>query len=323
MITGRAYREGRPSAEAVDARSAREMLTDPSVFLWLDAQDPTEQDLAALKAAFSLHPLTLEDVRHRHQRPKVEIFQEYAFVALRPAEASDDGLTEGELHAFVGPRFLATLRYSPSFDMRGVIRRWESQPELLAEGGGFAVYALIDEVVDDYLTAVERFEDQTDDLEDRVFETDTADEGQEVQQRLFVLKREVVRLRRVCMPLRQGLDLIQERPALATAPLGPYYRDVTDHVIRVMELADNIRDLLTSLLEVRVAQVANHLNEIMKKLTSWAAIILIPTLIAGIYGMNFRRIPELDWSLGYPVAIATMAAASTILYAVFKKNEWL
>ena len=135
-----------------------------------------------------------------------------------------------------------------------------------------------------------------------------------VQERLFRLKRECVRLRRAVMPLRQGLDLLQEQPALAAPALAPYYRDVVDHVIRTVELVDNIRDLLTSMLEVRVAQVANHLNEVMKKLTAWAGIILVPTLIAGIYGMNFENMPELRWQVGYPLALGLMAASAAALY---------
>ena len=160
---------------------------------------------------------------------------------------------------------------------------------------------LIDEVVDDYLTAVERFEDDVDTLEDEVFADERdrrAPEPPDVQQHLFTLKREVVRLRRFAMPVRQGLDLIQERPEIATSSLGPYFRDVMDHVIRVVELADNIRDLLTSLLEVRVAQAANRLNDIMKRVTSWGAVILVPTMVAGIYGMNFRTCPSWRGSTG-------------------------
>jgi magnesium transporter len=187
---------------------------------------------------------------------------------------------------------------------------------------------LIDEVVDDYLSAVERFEDDVDELEDEVFsdgeqgDRDSAKVG-DVQQHLFQLKREVVRLRRFAMPVRQGLDLIQERPEIATQPLGPYFRDVMDHVIRVVELADNIRDLLTSLLEVRVAQAANRLNDIMKRVTSWGAVILVPTLVAGIYGMNFRHMPELGWRLGYPVSLVTMFATAAGVWWFFRRKDWL
>jgi len=210
--------------------------------------------------------------------------------------------------------------------MSEVLARWDRQPELCAEGTAFLLYVLLDEVTDGYLDIVGRFEERADELEDHVFDDQAAtgdDDRRELQQDLFRLKRDVVLFRRQVMPLRRVLGFCQEQPSFVHAALLPYYRDVADHVVRSVELADNIRDLLTSLLEVRVAQIANHLNEIMKKLTSWAAIILIPTLIAGIYGMNFRHMPELSWAVGYPVAIGMMVGASGLLYLVFKRREWL
>lgn len=328
MITCRVFVDGKASDERVDASDAGRVLARDDAFLWMDSIDPTDEDLAVLQAAFGFHPLTIEDVKHRHQRPKVEIFKDYAFVVLRPIELTDGDMIEKELHAFVGRRFIVTLRPSPVCDMAEIASRWERQPDLFREGGGYAIYVLIDEVVDDYLSAVERFEDDVDELEDEVFaEDDTAvrsvTDGHDVQQHIFQLKREVVRLRRFAMPVRQGLDLIQERPEIASAPLGPYFRDVMDHVIRVVELADNIRDLLTSLLEVRVAQAANRLNDIMKRVTSWGAVILVPTLVAGIYGMNFRHMPELGWRLGYPVALITMFAAAAGVWWFFRRKDWL
>jgi len=307
----------------VDIGEAAATVARDGAFLWVDAVDPSDEDLDDLERAFRLHPLTIEDVKHRHQRPKVELYQDYAFVVLRPIQLTDDDLIEQEVHAFVGRGFIVTLRPSPAFEMEEVVGRWERQPELFREGGGFAVYALIDQVVDDYLSAVERFEDDADNLEDEVFAREGARDEADVQQKLFRLKREIVRLRRFAMPVRQGVDLIQEHRDLVSTPLGPYYRDVMDHVIRVVELADNIRDLLTSLLEVRVAQAANSLNEIMKRVTSWGAVILVPTLIAGIYGMNFKNMPELRWQMGYPIALAVMVIAGGGVWWFFKKKNWL
>jgi magnesium transporter len=325
MISTHLYRGGRPVKESVPLAQAADELGVEGCFLWVDVVDPTDDDLSALQDAFGLHPLTVEDARHRHQRPRVELFGGYAFIAVRPLSADDAGeIVEQEVHAFAGPRFLATLRYAPAFELDEVVRRWERQPELLASsGGGFAAYAMLDEVVDDYLTLVERFEDRADQLEDDVFSEGEIDGGSGLQARIFRLKRDVVGLRRYAMPLRQGIDLLIEEPRFADSPMLPYYRDVMEHALRVVELADNVRDLLTSLLEVRISQLANHTNDIMKKLTSWAAIILIPTLIAGIYGMNFQHMPELGWKVGYPVALGTMVVASTALYVVFKKRGWL
>lgn len=328
MITGRVFVGGKASDERVDPSDVGAVLARDDAFLWLDSLDPTDEDLAVLQTTFGVHPLTIEDVKHRHQRPKVEIFKDYAFVVLRPIELTDGDMIEKELHVFVGRRFIVTLRPSPAYDVAGITSRWERQPELFREGGGYAIYVLIDEVVDDYLSAVERFEDDVDELEDEVFAEDeqsgrSATDGHDVQQHIFQLKREVVRLRRFAMPVRQGLDLLQERPEIATTPLGPYFRDVMDHVIRVVELADNVRDLLTSLLEVRVAQAANRLNDIMKRVTSWGAVILVPTLVAGIYGMNFRHMPELGWRLGYPVSLVTMFVAAAGVWWFFRRKDWL
>jgi magnesium transporter len=329
MIQVHAFRRGTELASAPDLDEAERLMTEDDVFVWLDAEAPSDEDVDAMGAALGLHPLTLEDVRHRRQRPKVELFEGYAVMALRPlalgADLTAEELLECELLAFVGRRFLGTIRFEPDpFTMDQVVRRWRRQPDLLAgEGGGFAAYVLVDEVVDGYLTIVEALEDRADDLEDDVFGDRPDDGGTQLQQRIFRLKREVVRLRRFVSPLRQALDLIQEEPTLAGAPLQPYYRDVTEHVIRVTELADNIRDLLTSLLEVRVSQVANRMNEITKKISAWAGIVLVPTLIAGIYGMNFRGMPELGWSVGYPAALAAMALSAIVLYTMFKRRGWL
>jgi magnesium transporter len=330
MIDVHAFRNGKPVDEHLVLGDAERMIEDERNFVWIDVTEPQPDEIDALGAIFSLHPLTIEDAHHRHQRPKVELFEGYAFVvvhALAIPDARDgDELIDQELHAFMGSRYIATLRYGTEpFAMQSVKHRWLGQSATLsAEGGGYAAYVLIDEVVDGYLTIVEAFEDRADDLEDDVFgEPVGDDEGTALQERIFRLKREVVRLRRFAAPLRQSLDLIQEEPKLAGSKLQPYYRDVSEHVIRVTELADNIRDLLTSLLEVRVSQVANRMNDIMKKLSAWAGIILVPTLIAGIYGMNFNQMPELRWSVGYPAALGTMLVSGGILYVVFKRKGWL
>jgi magnesium transporter len=324
MIEAHLYRDGVASDVPTMLEEIPQLIERDDVFLWLDVVAPSPQEIELLGREFMLHPLVLEDLEHRHQRPKVELYAAQAFLVLRPVVPADgDGMQELEMHALVGRRYLVTIRYEATYELASTVRRWERQPELLAVGGGFAAYVLLDEVVDDYLTLVERFEDAADELEDLIFADDGPEDVSEIQERLFKLKRDCVRLRRRVMPLRQGIDLLQEEPELATAPLAPYYRDVVDHVIRTVELVDNIRDLLTAMLEVRVAQVANHLNEVMKKLTAWAAIILVPTLIAGIYGMNFEHMPELRWQTGYPLALGTMAVSAVVLYAIFKRRDWL
>ncbi len=326
MIEVRVYPDDGGAVRDGRLADVRELLGREDAFVWLDAVDPTDAELTTIGGAFDLHALTLEDVRHRRQRPRVELFDRYAFVAVRPLSlGAGEELGEHEVHAVVGRRYLVTLRYGPDAAPVDVARRrWEGQRDVLASaGGGFAVYLVLDEIVDGYLSIIEELEDRTDLVEDEVFAAEPGDNGSALQERIFRLKREVVRVRRVVAPLRQGLDFLQEDPRLAGAILQPYFRDLTEHVIRVSELADNIRDLLTSLLEVRVAQVANRMNEIMKKLSAWAGIILVPTLIAGIYGMNFQHMPELGMRAGYPGALVVMGGSALALYVGFKRRGWL
>ena len=319
------YRDGVRLDGTVDLRQARDILAAEDTFVWLDVADPDDAAIDSIGEVLGLHPLTLEDVRHRGQRPHVELFEGYTFVAVRPMRLPDGELQECEVYALVGRRFLATLRYGEDWlDVDKLERRWLRQPHLFGEQpGGSAVYFLMDEVVDGYLSVLEELEDRADDLEDAVTGDQLPANGPNAQERIFRLKREIVRLRRVVSPLRQGLDLIQEEPWLVGAELLPYYRDVTEHAIRVAELADNVRDLLTSLLELQVAKEANQLNDTVRTLTAWAGILVVPTLIASIYGMNFAKMPELGWHFGYAFAIFLMASASFALWLGFKRRGWL
>ncbi|MGQ0669219.1 MAG: magnesium/cobalt transporter CorA [Actinomycetota bacterium] len=321
MITCRLYQDGKLKEEAFGPASISDLLEDERARVWLDIDEPTEADLAMIQEEFGLHPLAIEDARHRGQRPKVDVYEGYFHVVVYALSLDDeDELVEGEIHAFAGKAFLITLRYAPVFDLKGVIERGDRQPELTSEGGGFLLYALLDEVVDDYFSIVDRLEDRGEQIEDRVF---APAPDADVQQDIFRLKREVVAFRRLVIPLREVLDLVQEQPGFVTQALGPYYRDVADHVIRVMEFVDNVRELLTAALEAQLSQVSNRLNQVMRSVTSWGAIILVPTLVAGIYGMNFENMPELGWLLGYPFALALMGLSAFVLYRVFKRRDWL
>jgi magnesium transporter len=208
-------------------------------------------------------------------------------------------------------------------DFGPAIKRMQGEQGMEHEGIGFILYLLLDEIVDGYLDTIDRLEDLSDDIEERVSaeEAEAASEG--LAQDIFHLRQTVVRFRRLASPMREVLDLLMEAEGVVTPTLTPYFRDVLDHTIRVTELMDNIRDLLTAARELQLAQVSNRLNVVMKKVTSWGAIILLPTLIAGIYGMNFRHMPELSWTLGYPLALGLMAVAAFILYRGFKKRDWL
>ena len=291
--------------------------------IWIDVVDPTDDELSLLQRTLGLHELSVEDSRRWGQRSKVEFYPKYVFLVVHGIRI-DEGreLVDSELHAFAGEQFyLLTIRRAPLLELHKTVERSGRTSHLSSEGIGFPLYLLLDEIVDGYLEVVERLEDQADEVEEDVFS-----EGEEVeglQERIFRTKRKVVEFRRAVTPLREVIDLLDEHGDLVTPPLVPYYRDVLDHVIRSQEMIDNIRELLTGALDVRMAQASNRLNIVMKQLSAWAAIILIPTLIAGIYGMNFRHMPELDWKLGYPFALGVMGASAFILHRVFRHRDWL
>jgi magnesium transporter len=321
MLTCHLYRGGLVQDEECDPARAAELLADPDVRLWVDARDPDERELELLRKQFGLHPLSIEDAIHWNQRSKVEIFERYFAVVVHALDLDDDDeLLDSEIHLFVGDGFFLTVRGRPVFDLAPVRERVHRSPELMGTGGAFLLYALLDEVVDGYLSVVERLEDLSDDIEDRVFQEDGESTA---QQEIFRLKRRVVAFRRIVVPLREVVDLVEEQPGFVGPVLAPYYRDVLDHVLRTIEFVDNIRDLLSTALEAQLAQVSNRLNVVMKKLSSWAAIVLVPTLIAGIYGMNFRHMPELAWQYGYPLSLGTMLVAALLLYRGFRKRGWL
>jgi magnesium transporter len=323
VITSRIYRDGALQEESpFEPSDVAECRAAGDRHIWIDVVDPSDDELALLQETLSLHELSVEDSRRWGQRSKVEFYPNYVFVVVHGVGLDPtDELVDSELHLFAGEGFyLLTIRRAPLFDLAHTFDRATRERHLAGEGVGFHLYLLLDEIVDVYLDTVERLEDLADDVEEAVFEEENA-EG--LQERIFRLKRRVVRFRRAAGPLREVIDLLHERGEIVTPTLSPYFRDVLDHVIRSLELIDNIRDLLTTALEARIAQVSNRLNVVMKQLTGWAGIILVPTLIAGIYGMNFRDMPELSWQLGYPLALGMMLASGVALYIVFKRRDWL
>ena len=296
--------------------------------VWIDVIDPSDEELGRLQTEFDLHDLAIEDSRRWGQRAKVDFYPQHLFLVAHAIDLDERGeVVDHEVHLFAGGGFfVVTVRREPMFEFGNAGERFESAPDLSKEGIGFLLYLILDEVIDGYLDLIEKFEDQSDDIEDAVSLDEDDPKGVKTRalaQQIFRLRQNVVRFRRLTSPMREVVDLLLETPSIVTQPLVPYFRDVLDHVIRSMELTDNVRDLLTSARELQLAQVSNRLNVVMKKLTAWAAIILIPTLIAGIYGMNFRHMPELEWSFGYPLALGVMLASAGLLFWMFRKRDWL
>lgn len=331
MITCHVLRSGTLEEASFSPAVAATARASGADRLWLDVIEPTDEELRTLQTTFGLHPLAVEDTSNWGQRSKIDFYDDHVFIVvhgLRLDERSD--VVDSEVHLFAGRGFyVITIRREPVFDFAKVGGRLSGELNLTREGIGFLLYLLVDEIVDGYLDTVDRLEDLSDDIEDRVSRDDaaaavaTASGSRDLPQDIFHVRQQVVRFRRLAAPMREVVDLLSETPSVVTPALLPYYRDVLDHVIRAVELIDNVRDLLTSARELQLAQVSNRLNVVMKQVTSWAAIILIPTLIAGIYGMNFQHMPELSWKVGYPMALGVMAVAAAVLYRVFRKRDWL
>jgi len=321
MRASRLYRNGALAEDGVDPGRISDLLRDKHAVIWLDVEDPSEDEVRMLQREFSLHPLAVEDTLHRDQRAKVEGYEDHYFLVIHGLRLEGEEMVDSEIHAFVSQRFLVTVRFSPVFDLTAVQRRWEKQSALLGEGGGGLLYVLLDEVVDGYFDVVDRLEDEAEEVEEAVFSDQPVPD---LQERMFRLKKRVLLFRRRAMPLREVLDLLGEEVGLVTERLRPYYRDVADHILRVLEFIDNVRDLLTTGLEAHLSQISNRLNQVMRKLTSWAAIILVPTLIAGIYGMNFiRPLPRYGDPYGFWIAIGLMAVTGGVLFWIFRKRDWL
>ena len=318
----RHYRDGALiESGAFDPAREKVLRSEPGTCTWIDADDPSAEEVGEISECFDLHPLAVEDSQHRGQRPKMESYENHGFIVLQALDLGDEGdLVSSEIHAFTGEGYLITLRFAPVFDLATVQRRFEGRPEFARQGAPALIYLLLDEIVDGYFQILDRLEDLAEDVEDRVFveEPSTA-----LQQSIYRLKRHVVELRRSVMPMREVVDQIQEQPGYVPADLAPYYRDVADHILRTLEFIDALRDLLTTSLEAELSQVSNALNQTMKRVTSYGAILLVPTLIAGIYGMNFRQMPELHWAFGYPASLLLIVGSMVGLYLWFKKKGYL
>lgn len=320
IVNSVAYAEGcRVTDVALDAVS--DVLQDPSRFVWIGLHEPDEALLQKIQQTFGLHDLAIEDAHRAHQRPKLEEYGDSLFVVLRTAQVRDGTIEFGETHVFVGPRYVVTVRHGPSLSYAEVRARCESAPRLLRRGPGFVLYAIMDFVVDHYFPIVDALEDQLERLEDDMFRGTFS---RATTERIYDMKRDLVALKRAVSPLVEVCNrLVRFDVALIPEDTRVYFRDVYDHVIRINETIDNLRELLTTALEANLSLIAVRQNEVMKKLAAWAAILAVPTLIAGIYGMNFESMPELHWRFGYLAAVAGMAGGCAALYAWFRRAGWL
>jgi magnesium transporter len=331
------YRDGvRVSAPASLADTFHELRDQRDGMAWIGLARPTEAELKSLAAEFDLHPLAVEDAMEAHQRPKLERYGETLFVVLRAARYLDapEEVDFGELHVFVGPDFVITVRHGAAPDLSAVRRRMEESPELLKLGPEAVLYAILDAVVDGYAPVVAGVQNDIDEIETEVFRGDP-----EVSRRIYELSREMVEFQRATRPLVSMLHgLMAGFTKYGTdEELQRYLRDVADHVTHTSERVDGFRQALADILTVNatlvtqqqnaemraLAEAGFEQNEEIKKISSWAAILFAPTLVGTIYGMNFQNMPELHWAFGYPFAIGLMGVVCTTLYVIFKRRDWL
>ncbi|MFF1307120.1 magnesium and cobalt transport protein CorA [Streptomyces sp. NPDC058307] len=337
IVQAALYRDGvRVSSPVTLADTFRELREQPSGMAWIGLVRPPENELLSLAEEFDLHPLSVEDAMEAHQRPKLERYGDTLFVVLRAARYLDapEEVDFGELHMFVGPDFVITVRHGAAPDLSAVRHRMEKTPELLKLGPEAVLYAILDAVVDGYAPVVAGVQNDIDEIETEVFRGDP-----EVSRRIYELSREMVEFQRATRPLVGMLHALMAGFTKygTDEELQRYLRDVADHVTHTSERVDGFRQALADILTVNatlvtqqqnaemraLAEAGFEQNEEIKKISSWAAILFAPTLVGTIYGMNFDHMPELGWSFGYPFAIGLMGVVCVSLYLIFKRRDWL
>ncbi|MCW3491946.1 magnesium and cobalt transport protein CorA [Microbacterium sp. SSM24] len=330
IIDNAVYVAGRRIENPSSLEDTFEYMRARNGMAWIGMFRPTPEEIQQVASEFSLHPLAVEDALTGHQRSKLERYGDILFTVLRPALYIDESETVefGELHVFVGPDFVVTIRHAESPDLARVRRRLENQPELLAQGPEAVLYAILDEVVDEYAPVVDGVENDIDEIEDALF--GGGDPG--LSQRIYELSREVIAFQRATQPLAEMLDSLQRGADKyrVDIELQRALRDVHDHALKTIDRLAGFRVILENALTVNATLVAQRQTdtallqgEQVKKISGWAAILFGPTLVGTVYGMNFVYMPELEWVFGYPMALALMAATSAALYVTFKRRHWL
>lgn len=305
-----------------DLRSARKHITGPDDFVWVGLAHPSEDELAEAEDAFGLHPLAIEDALQAHQRPKLERYGDSLFLVLKTLWYVDerDAVETGEILVFVGKDFVVSVRHGRGSELHEARLRLESNPRELLHGPSAVVYTICDAVVDGYSGVIADLVYDVDEVEGSVF----SDRRTSDSARIYTLKRELAEVRRAVMPLKEPLRRMSEGGVdLLSAGSAPFFRDVADHLIRDAETVDELDGLLSSAFDAHMAAISIQQNDDMRKISAGAALVVVPTLIAGVYGMNFHHMPELAWRFGYPMAVAMMIAVAVGLWILFKRSGWL
>lgn len=321
IINCAAYAGGQRLAD-VELNNVHDILKEKDKFVWIGLYEPSEAILSKVQDEFNLHDLAIEDAHRAHQRPKIELYGDSIFVVLRTAQMNKERHIEfGETHFFVGVNFIVSIRHGSSVAYTEVRSRCETMPELLGKGQGFVLYAIMDFIVDRYFPVVDELEQELDVIEDKIFK---GKPSRETTEQIYELKRELLEVKRTVSPL---IDICNRLMRFDIKSISdetqPYFRDIYDHAVRINEMIDNTRELLNTALEANFSLISISQNDTSKKFAGWAAIIAMPTMIAGFYGMNFKFMPELNWHYGYYAVIIITIATCSLLYYFFRRSGWL
>ena len=315
-----AYQNGRKLAD-IPVSEIHSYIARPECFVWVAIKDPEPTELQAMKQEFGLHPLAVEDAQHGHQRPKIDEYDESLFVVMHMIERGENELTVGEVAIFVGANYVLSVRSRAERGFTDVRARCEHEPELLRHGPGYVLYALMDAVVDRYFPILDEIESEIENIEGRIFADQPAREHIEA---LYGAKRKMLILKHATEPLLESTSkLFGGRVPHLCADLQDYFRDVYDHLLRLNQTIDSLREMVTTAISVTISLITIQENAVTKQLASYGALVTVPTLIAGVYGMNFENMPELNWIWGYPVALLLMVGIDAYLFYRFRKAKWL
>ncbi|RAY12312.1 magnesium transporter [Actinomadura craniellae] len=317
------WRDGALVAEGFPVAEVSDRLAEPGTTVWLDLCGPERSELDVISAELGLHGLAVEDAVSRHERARLDRYPEYLFLNVYSTEGEGDGQALREVSAFVTPRALVTVRQGVGFDVDALVGHWDAHPDLARYGVSYLLHGLLDLVVDRHVAAIQALDDESEALEDLLFSADSGASMRELQRRSFELRKNLVRVRKAVLPMRDIVVTLLRRDVHAVEePMLPYFQDVYDHALHAIERTDSLRDMIANLLETRISLQDTQRNEVMKKVTSWAGIIAVPTAITGFYGQNVPY-PGRDQYWGFLTGTAIMVASSLVLYVIFKLRDWL
>ena len=315
-----AYQNGQKLADIAEGE-IRDYLAKPGCFVWVALRDSTDEDLLEMQRQFGLHELAVEDARHGHQRPKLEEYGDELFAVLHVLELAGDEIHVGEVNIFTGPNFVLSVRNRTEQGFLGVRARCEREPELLKHGSGYVLYALMDAVVDRYFPVLNAIENELESLEERIFSGKSPRDNIES---MYYVKQKLMTVKHAAGPLLEASSkLYGGRVPQMCAGLGEYFRDVYDHLLRLNQSIDSLRETANSATQMNLAMVQIGESEVTKRFAAYAALVAVPTMIAGIYGMNFKYLPELEWRYGYFVVVGALVLVCGVLFRLFHKYNWL